>query len=65
MELEKFTDDAAAQHVARSLEELKDADKLKAWNSGERAREQAAGIVSALVAEALAAVDQGEKPNAV
>ncbi len=64
MQLDKITEDAAAQHVARSLEESKDPDKIKAWNNGERAREQAVGIVSVIMAEALAAVEQGEKPNA-
>ncbi len=64
MELDKFADEMAKKHVARSLEEMRDKQKTDSWQNGDRAREQAQEIAEALVKEALANIDKGEQTDA-
>lgn len=65
MELNEFIAEVADKHVARSLSEMSDDAKVATWESGERAKEQAAEIVTKLLADAQQALEQRSKDNAV
>lgn len=64
MELDKFVDGVADKHVTRSLEEMSDDAKVAQWESGQRAKEQAAEIVTQVLSEALQVLEQRSKDNA-
>lgn len=63
MELSKFMEEVAEKHVDKSLVEMVDEQKVSRWQSGERAKEQADEIVSAVVAEAIEALEQRSKTD--
>lgn len=63
MDLDKFVSEIAEKHVARSLEEMSDPDKVDRWENGERADEQAAEIVTQVLSEALQVLEQKEKQD--
>jgi len=52
----------AAEHVAQSLDELRDPDKRSRWIDGSRAKEQAEAIVARIIADALGRIE-GRKPT--
>jgi hypothetical protein len=56
--MNELADELAAEHVAQSLEEMRDDTKRDRWQNGERAREQATAIVSRMVADAVRRLEQ-------
>ena len=54
----------AEQHVARSLTEMSDESKVDGWQNGERAKEQAAEIVRALLVDVHNELEQRSKGHA-
>lgn len=64
MELNAAAQKIAEQHIAQSLEEMKDPAKFDRWQNGERAKEQAEKIVTEMAAEANQALAQRSKENA-
>jgi F0F1-type ATP synthase membrane subunit b/b' len=56
--MKELANELAAEHVAQSLDEMRDDTKRDRWQNGERAREQAAAIVSRMVADAVRLIEQ-------
>jgi ATP-dependent protease ClpP protease subunit len=56
--MKELANELAAEHVAQSLDEMRDDTKRDRWQNGERAREQAAAIVSRMVADAVRRLEQ-------
>lgn len=61
---DSFAENIAGRLIARSLEEMRDPEKFARWENGDRAREEASNIVSAIVAEAVEELEQKEKQDA-
>jgi hypothetical protein len=53
----------ATQHVAQSLEELRDPEKRERWLNGTRAKEQAAAIVARIIADAERRITEEKTHN--